>query len=367
MQNKFVDKLSKLNRFPKILLALLALPLLAASCSTSTSNQSNVKGVIKTLDGGQTWIVSNVIASSTSNISGLDVSDMAFDASNNQTIYLSSTDSGLWKTTDAAQTWKQILSKVTVYDFYVVPQNNNDIYAVGIYDSHGKIIESQDGGVSWQELYNESSQLNSVNTIVADPNNPQIVLAALNDGTLLKSIDGGLSWLVQYNFNNQTLKLRYDSAHNLYMLLKNDGIYESTDNGQTWSSISKPLTDMAVYNESTLRVDTVSSFVKFALDPNIPGVIYTTTSKGLYKTTDNGKNWAFLSLPVNSSGQLPRAIATDNGGMVAYTSIGGTIYRSIDGGQSWQTQETPTTYAINKILIDPQKSTTMYAGIIQTK
>ena len=361
MQNKFIIK------FPKFLFALLALPLLAASCSSTSSNQSTVKGVLKTVDGGQTWIVSNAIAGSASTITGLDVSDMAFDASDDKTIYLSSTDSGLWKTSDTAQTWKQILSKVTVYDFYVSPQNNNDIYAVGVYDSHGKIIESQDGGTSWQELYNESSQLNSVNTIVTDPQNPQMLLAALNDGTLLKSIDGGVSWLVQYNFNNQTLKLRYDSAHNLYMLLKNNGIYESTDNGQTWNSISKPLTDLSVYNANTLHVDTVSSFIKFTLDPVTPGIIYTTTSAGLYKTTDNGKNWAFLSLPVDHSGQLPRAIATDNGGMVAYTSIGGTIYRSIDGGQSWQTQETPTTYAINKILIDPHTNTLMFAGIIQTK
>jgi hypothetical protein len=51
--------------------------------------------------------------------------------------------------------------------------------------------------------------------------------------------------------------------------------------------------------------------------------------------------------------------------MQVYTSIYGTIYRSIDGGNSWQTEETPTTNSINKILIDPQNNSNIYAGLVQ--
>jgi photosystem II stability/assembly factor-like uncharacterized protein len=232
-------------------------------------------------------------------------------------------------------------------------------------------VRSEDGGNSWTEIYNESSLNNSVNSIVADPSNSNTLYAGLNDGTLIKSSDGGTNWFIAYTFSSQDqiLKLRFDPAHNLYVLLKTNGISESTDGGTTWASITQPLTNISNYNSTTLQNQSVSSFTKFSLDTQAAGVIYTTTSEGLFKTTDNGANWSQINLPVSGSQSssntplLPRAITSTDGGMQVYTSIAGTIYRSIDGGNSWQTEETPTTNTINKILVDPQNSSIIYAGI----
>jgi photosystem II stability/assembly factor-like uncharacterized protein len=241
----------------------------------------------------------------------------------------------------------------------------------GIYNSHGKIVRSEDGGGSWTEIYNESSTNNSVNSIVADPSNPMVIYAGLNSGEIIKSTDGGVNWFVAYDFKDQVLKLRFDPAHNLYVLLKTNGISESTDGGTTWNSITQPLTNISDYDTTTLQNSSVSSFVKFSLDSQTAGVIFTTTSQGLFKTVDNGAHWSLINLPVNSSqpatgsSPLPRAITSTEGGMQVYTSIYGTIYRSIDGGNSWQTEETPTTNSINKILVDPQNNSTIYAGLVQ--
>jgi photosystem II stability/assembly factor-like uncharacterized protein len=353
----------------KFAAAIAGIALISASCNLFSS--SGLDGVVKSVDGGQTWIAANAGSGGGASISALDVSDMAFDSATSQTIYLASSSGGLWETQDGASTWREILSKITTYDFYVVPDNNKIIYAAGIYDNHGKIVRSEDSGNSWTEIYNESSLNNSVNSIVADPSDPNTLYAGLNDGTLIKSTDGGTNWFVAYTFSSQDqiLKLRFDPAKNLYVLLRTNGISESTNGGTAWSSITQPLINISNYNSTTLQNQSVSSFVKFSLDDQVAGVIYTTTSEGLFKTSDNGANWSQINLPVSGSQSssntplLPRAITSTDGGMQAYTSIGGTIYRSIDGGNSWQTEETPTTNTVNKILVDPHNSSIVYAGI----
>jgi photosystem II stability/assembly factor-like uncharacterized protein len=352
----------------KFAVALAGIALISASCNLFSS--TSLLGMVKSIDGGQTWKAASA-ASSGAGISTLDVSEMAFDSSSSKTIYLASTNGGLWETQDSANTWQQILSKITTYDFYVIPANDKIIYAAGIYNSHGKIVRSEDGGGSWTEIYNESSTNNSVNSIVADPSNPTIIYAGLNSGEIIKSTDGGVNWFVAYDFKDQVLKLRFDPAHNLYVLLKANGISESTDGGTTWNSITQPLTNISDYDTTTLQNSSVSSFVKFSLDTQASGIIFTTTSQGLFKTVDNGAHWSLINLPVNKTqpiagtAALPRAVTSTEGGMQVYTSIYGTIYRSIDGGNSWQTEETPTTNSINKILIDPQNNSNIYAGLVQ--
>lgn len=353
----------------KFAAAIAGIALISASCNLFSS--SGLIGLVKSVDGGQTWIASNAGSGGGANISALNVSEMAFDQLSSKTIYLASPSGGLWESQDGAGTWREILSKITTYDFCVVPANNKIIYAVGIYNSHGKIVRSQDGGNSWTEIYNESSLNNSVNSIAADPTDPNTLYAGLNDGTLIKSTDGGVNWFVSYSFSgsDSIFKLRFDPAHNLYVLLKTNGISESIDGGKIWNSITQPLTNISNYNSTTLQNNSVSSFVKFSLDTQAAGVIYTTTSEGLFKTIDNGAHWSQINLPVSGSQSssntplLPRAITSTDGGTRVYTSIAGTIYRSIDGGNSWQTEETPTTNTVNKILVDPQNNSIVYAGI----
>jgi photosystem II stability/assembly factor-like uncharacterized protein len=341
--------------------AVASVMLVSASCNIFQTGGAN--GVIKTVDGGQTWIAANNEKDSSNSISGLDVSNMAFNSTNSQTIYLSATNEGLWESQDAADTWSEILSKITVYDFYVLPSDSQTIYAVGTYDGHGKIVRSTDGGNSWTELYNEASPNNSVNSIAVNPTNPMIVYAGLNDGTLLQSIDGGTNWQVENTFDDQILKLRYDPANNLYIFMASKGLQESTDGGKTWTSIVKPLTTTTVYTNNTPGDYTVSAYVKFAMDPTVPGIFYITTNQGLYKTTDNGQHWSYITLPLENDNQEPRAIAVANKGMLVYTSVGTTIYRSADGGNSWQTEETPAGNVVNKILIDFTNSNLIYAGL----
>lgn len=323
---------------------------------------SGAVGVIKTVDGGGVWKASNRIANSKSgDISGISISEMTFDPNNHEHIYASSNTDGLWKSEDSGNSWTQILSRIDAYDFYLNPQDVNNIIVVGIYGEHGKMIRTKDGGVTWDEIYNEASTNNPVTSITANPNNPSEVYAVLNSGVSIKSVDGGTNWFVLTDAKAQVLRIRYSRINNtLYSLMSGRGLFKSTDGGLHWTSLTLILTGT---DQGSFLAQYVDRFYKMGLDDQSAGIIYLTTSKGLYKTTNEGQSWNKINLPIQKDSQPPRAIASTHGGVIAYTSIGSTIYKTLNGGESWQTQEIPSPNLVNKIIIDPALPQITYAGL----
>jgi len=46
---------------------------------------------------------------------------------------------GMFLSEDAGNSWKQILSRFSVYDLAVDPHDSNIIYAAGSYTNHGRV------------------------------------------------------------------------------------------------------------------------------------------------------------------------------------------------------------------------------------
>lgn len=342
----------------KNILLLAAVGFLAASCLGG----GGPVGVLKTYDGGGAWLsINHIKNSSTQSVANYQVTEMAFNPDNHEELYFTSVDGGLWKSSDTGQNWQQILSKIAAYDFFVNPIDPNNILVSGIYNQHGKIVRTRDGGATWEEVYNEASIDTPVQSITANYANPRELYAGLSSGVAMKSVDGGTNWFVVKEFNDQLLKLRYDRYNNgLYALLRTKGLAKSSDSGINWQQLSSGsrFQSQDIFSVSDYQ------FVKMALDDSQAGVIYITSNKGLYKSLDDGKSWVFLNIPVKSTAEQPRAVASAKGGMLAYTSIGNTIFKTLDGGRSWQTQTLPTTEMVNKIIIDPILPQVGYAGLI---
>jgi photosystem II stability/assembly factor-like uncharacterized protein len=345
----------------KILLLSLIFAL-SAGCDLFGGNNGAV-GMIKTVDGGGVWQSRNKIANTTSTLSNLSVSEILLDPGNHEHLYMSSNTSGFWRSFNSGDDWSELLSKIAAYDFFLNPQDANNIFVSGTFGGHGKIVRTKNGGSTWEEIYNEASANNAVNTVTANPNNPYEVYAALDSGTIIKSIDGGTNWFVVNNLKGSVARLRFPKNSNgIYAFMPNNGLFKSTDGGLHWISITLQLTGTA---EGSYLTQYVDRFYKLGLDDQTAGVIYLTSSKGLYRTLDDGKNWSRLELPVKSDSESPRAIASTRGGVVAYTSIGSTIYKTLNGGQSWQTQGFPSNNLVNKIVIDPVLQQIGYAGLTE--
>jgi len=136
------------------------------------------------------------------------------------------------------------------------------------------------------------------------------------------------------------------------------GVFKSTNHGGTWTAMNSGLPE---YPDGTIDVRAL------ALDPVTPSTLYaavrTSTSAGVFKSTDAGASWASTGLSDVYVYSPVIAIAIDP--ITPSTLYAGTygsgLRKSTDAGATWHT---PTTgiNVFNSLAIDPKTPTTVYAG-----
>jgi uncharacterized protein (TIGR03437 family) len=135
------------------------------------------------------------------------------------------------------------------------------------------------------------------------------------------------------------------SGANLFAGTQGNGVYRSSDNGATWTSVNTGLTNPSIVSLSVVG----------------PNVYAGTGGSGLFVTNNNGANWTVAGngIPlqrgvytVAASGQY-RLAGTDSG-----------LYHSTDGGANWTLGGRgfdPPTLSVNSLLA---LGNTVYAGTI---
>ncbi len=348
----------------KIGLLVAAVALIAAGCANPFSTPS-VAGFLKTANGGADWQSDNAVKDNPKlSMSGLSISAMAFDPIKPERIFASSYDSGVFLSEDGGDTWKRILDKFLVYDIAIHPQNPGVIYAAGSYAGHGRLVVTRDGGKSWTEIFNEASSGNAVRTIALNPTNPAEVVIGLNAGSIIKSQDSGVTWRQVQNYNGRINKLRWKQSY-LYAVIRESGVYRSTDGGNSFTSLTSSVTPTNNIASLLISSSEIGNFNQVAISDNSPDVMFITTDIGLYRTFNGGSSWEYVALPLKKKSVQTLAVSiapsSDN---IVYASAGATVYRSSDGGSTWQTQDTRTDGGqVNIILINPMLPQIAYAGI----
>lgn len=124
-----------------------------------------------------------------------------------KTIYIGTSSSGIWKTTDGGSTWKNmtddswlIVNGIT--DITGDPSNGNIIYASSGGDFMGRqgygtgVIKSTDGGQTWQQLnpfVYDPNKMQTVFRFLVDPFNSNRMYT-LSDRFLIRTLDNWSSW-----------------------------------------------------------------------------------------------------------------------------------------------------------------------------
>ncbi len=341
--------------------------------------------IYRSTDNGTTW------AASDTNLNAEQIRSIAIDpttvdnnalTAENFTVYaagrseriptIPSKDGGIYKSTDAGQTWTTIDNGIAQFTqgaftyrdmgtirtvaldprsclvpppsgpcaigtgplqtLYVAGGGRPNLSAAGQPYLSARLYKSTNAGANWSPSENglplpqDLGPAPSVNLaytgvvpLVIDPGNPQ----TLYIGTFM-SYDSTIAGTAEPTLAN--------------------GVFKSTDGGATWTHMSNGLPRIggpasSHWDTLALAINPANTQVLYA------GVIdfYAPVWAGhVYKTTDGGANWAEADIGI--AGQDVRALYVDPSdatGNTVYAATGGTaanpggVYRTTDGGATW--------------------------------
>ena len=135
------------------------------------------------------------------------------------------------------------------------------------------VLVSRDGGSSWNTAVDNNLNGRDIRSVSVDSSNPDIVYAATDMG-VYKTTNAGDSWSVlpsiASNSSAYAVALNPSNANNLLVSIDRDGLYQSTDGGQTWKNASAGMEpngsiSTILFDPSHQNVVYVSDFLSWRL------------------------------------------------------------------------------------------------------
>lgn len=287
------------------------------------------------------------------------------------TYYMGSTGGGVFKTTDAGISWKNISDNafktgsvgaiaVAESDPSIVVVGMGEHAARGVMTSMGDgVYKSMDAGKTWTHLGLEETR--HISDVIIHPTNPDLIYVAAqgaqygatDERGIYRSEDGGDSW-EQVLFVNPTtgassLSMDMTNPRILYASMwqhrrypwymesggEHSGLYKSIDGGDTWTQMTAGLPDE--FGKSGISVSRANPERVFA-------VIEAEGKKGgVYRSDNAGETWTQVNsnrVNIARSWYYMEIFADPQNENIVYV-LNAPVMKSIDGGKSFSNIPVP--------------------------
>lgn len=252
---------------------------------------------------------------------------LKIDPDNGQTLYIGTKERGLLKSVfGQEQKFEEgLLKGASVYDIAI---DSNHLYLAVFQEEKGRILKSDDKGMSWQETYVVANPDYAVFSLEVDKSN--IVYAGTAEGGFLKSVDYGQSWQLVKWFDDviSDIGINPKDSREIYVSCLTKGIFKTTDEGITWQSLKPQLEKFR--NGQKVK--------KILIDPKRPYLIYAASDHGILSSEDSGQSWQEMKLIM-----LPKPASSlcldPNNPDILYYGADNLLYQSLDRGQTWKATE----------------------------
>src|SRR6056297_694763 len=247
-----------------------------------------------------------------------------------------------------------------ISDFAVNPDNHHEFYVAV---SSGNVWKTTNNGVTFKPIFDNYGSY-ATGCITMDPNNHHVIWVGTGENNhqraigygdgVYKSVDGGKSFKhMGLKESRQIGKILVDPRNSdvVYVAAEGSiwgpggqrGLYKTTDGGKNWNKI--------------LDISKHTGVNDIVMDPRNPDVLYAASEQrrrhvhtkigggpetAIYKSTDAGKNWRKLKkgLPSGHIGGIGLAISPANPDYIYAIMQGnekeGGFFRSTDRGESWK-------------------------------
>ena len=270
----------------------------AANSDAATDFAGGI-GVLKSIDGGQTWRALN----QSNGLGNLYVGSLFMHPTNPSVLLAATgcgqygTGAGVYLTTDGGETWTRILAEGT-QPFGVVEISTLSptvAYAVG----GGAVYRSDDGYQTWTRYF-------SGYNIPGEP----------SAGTFWGPPGMRAGFPIDFEADRR-------DPMRVFANMYGGGNFLSTDGGKTWVNASRG------YTGAMMR--------SVAVAPTDPDLVYSVAGSGVFRSTDRGGDWQGINWqPATMSELSTVAVSPSNPREVLLSdAFTGKLMKSVDGAQSW--------------------------------
>ena len=289
---------------------------------------------------------------------------------------------GLYYSDDAGDTWERrgLVEMGQLGAVEVHPDDPDVAYVAALGNPWANsaergVFRTRDAGRSWEQVLFTSDSVGAIDVEI-NTANPSELYAAMwrgqrqpwtiisgmeasgrEDG-IWKSTDGGDTWRIVTEglptglVGKIDLSVTPDAPNRVYALVEttdpDEGLYRSDDFGETWELVSN---QRGIMNRPFY-------YTNVKADPSDADHVYI-NNEGFYESTDGGRTFARRSTPHGDNHDL--WINPDNP-LVQIQSNDGGANVTLDGGRTWSTQHNQPTAELYSVDVDDQFPYWLYSG-----